>query len=68
MTLRHTNFGRTPQDEWSYPCGDLHLTTHNTHKRHTSMPAAGFEITVPAIEQPQTHALDRTATEIGFTF
>ena len=68
MTLRHTIIGRTPQDEWSYRRGDLHLTTHNTHKRHTSMPAAGFEIAVTVIEQTLTHALDRTATEIGLTF
>ena len=26
---------------------------------------AGFEPTIPASEQPQTHALDRTATGIG---
>jgi hypothetical protein len=29
------------------------------------MTAAGFEPTVPAIEQLQTYALDRTATLIG---
>ena len=26
------------------------------------MPSAGFEPTIPAIERPQTSALDRTAT------
>ena len=41
-------------------------TTHNTHTRRTSMPSAGFEPAIPAIEQPQTYALDGTATEIGF--
>jgi len=30
------------------------------------MHAVGFEPAVPAIEQPQTYALDRTATAIGF--
>jgi hypothetical protein len=29
------------------------------------MPPAGFETAFPASERPQTHALDRTATEIG---
>ena len=29
------------------------------------MPPAGFEPAIPAIELLQTHALDRSATEIG---
>ena len=29
------------------------------------MPSVGFEPTVPAAEQPQTYALDGTATKIG---
>jgi hypothetical protein len=29
------------------------------------MPLAGFEITIPANKQPQTHAFDRAVTEIG---
>ena len=29
------------------------------------MSPAGFETTIVASEQPQTHAIDRTATEIG---
>jgi hypothetical protein len=41
-------------------------TTHNKHKRRTSMPWAGFEPAIPAIQQPQTYAFDRTATEIDF--
>jgi hypothetical protein len=39
--------------------------TDNTHKRETSMPAAGFEHAIPASERPQTHSLDRAATGIG---
>jgi hypothetical protein len=31
------------------------------------MQSAGFEPTFPASELPQTHALDRAATGIGFT-
>ena len=30
------------------------------------MPPAGFEPTIPASERPQTHALDRAATGIGW--
>jgi len=41
------------------------LTTHNTHKRQTSMPSAGFKPAIPASEQPKTHALDRAASDIG---
>jgi hypothetical protein len=40
--------------------------THNTHNRQTSMPPAGFEPAIPAGERLQTHALDRSATGIGF--
>jgi hypothetical protein len=29
------------------------------------MPLAGFDPAIPAIERPQTHTLDRVATEIG---
>jgi hypothetical protein len=29
------------------------------------MPPVGFEPTILASERPQTHALERTATEIG---
>jgi hypothetical protein len=34
-------------------------------KRQTSMSPTGFESTVPVIERPQTHTLDRAATLIG---
>ena len=40
-------------------------TTHNKHKRWTSMLSVGFKPTIPAIELPQTYALDRTATGIS---
>jgi hypothetical protein len=53
-TLRHTTLGRTPLDEWSARRRDLYLTTHNSHKRQTSMPPAGFETEIPASELPQT--------------
>jgi len=63
ITLRHTTLGRTPLDKWSARPKDLYLKTHNTYKGHTSMPLAEFETTIPASEQPNTHALDRAATE-----
>ena len=48
-----------PDAETSY------LETHNTHKRKTSMPPAGFEPEIPTSERPQTHTLDRVATGTG---
>ena len=65
-TLRRTTVGRTPLDEWSARRRDLSLTTHNTHNRQTSTPPVGFEPTISAGERPQTHTLDRAATETGW--
>jgi hypothetical protein len=65
ITFRHTTLGMTPLDEGSARRRDLYLTTHNTHKRQTSMPPATFEPAIPASERRQTHALDRAATGIG---
>jgi hypothetical protein len=59
VTLRHTALGRTPLDEWSVRRRDLHLTTHNTHKRRTSMPSARFEPATPANKRPRNHSLDK---------
>jgi hypothetical protein len=47
ITLRHTTVGRTPLNEGSARRRDLYMTTHNTHKRQTSMPPAGFKPAVP---------------------
>jgi hypothetical protein len=47
ITIRHTTLGRTPLHEWSARRRNLYLTTHNTHKRQTSMPPAGFFFPVP---------------------
>ena len=46
----------------------LYLTAHNTHKRQTSMPPAGLEPAIPESEKPKTHALDRAATGIDFSY
>jgi hypothetical protein len=67
-----TTVGRTPLDEGSARRRDPYLTTHNTHKRQTSMLRAGYEPAIPvgepallAGDRLQTHALDRSATGIG---
>jgi hypothetical protein len=64
-TQRRTTVGRTPLEEWSARRRDLYLTTHNTHKRQTSMLPVGFEPTISAGERPQSYALDRAATGTG---
>jgi hypothetical protein len=61
---RHTTLSRTP----SARRRDFYVTTHNTHKRQTSMPPPRFEPAIPASERPQIHALDRAATGIGDVF
>jgi len=62
ITVRHTTLGRIPPDEWSARLRDLYLTTHNTHKRKTSVPTAGFEPAIPRSERLQIQALHRAAT------
>ena len=60
--------GRTPLDERSARRRDLYLTTHNTRKRETSMPTAGFEAPIPPRMWPQTHTLDREATGMDYSY
>jgi hypothetical protein len=50
--------GITSVDEGLAPRRFLYLTTHNIHKKYTSMPPAGFELGIPVIERPQTKALE----------
>jgi hypothetical protein len=64
VTFRHTTLYRTPLDEWWARRRDLYLATHNSLKRQTSMPLAGFEHVIPARKWPQTRNLDRVATGI----
>jgi len=61
MTHKYT-FGSTSLDEGSARRRNLYLTTHNTHKRQTSMPPVGFETAIPVSEWPQAYALDRAVT------
>jgi hypothetical protein len=67
-TQRGTTVGRTPLDDWPALRSDLYLTTHNTHKRETSMLPEEFEPSVLTDERPQTNALERTATGTGNEF
>ena len=64
-THTHTIVSRTSLDEESARRRDLSQSTYNTHK--TPLPLAGFEPVIPASDRPQTHALDRAATGIGYT-
>ena len=64
-TQRRTTVGRTALDKLSARRIDLYLTTHNTHKRQTSMPPVGFEPTVSAGNRQQTYTLDRAAPKTG---
>jgi hypothetical protein len=57
----HTKLGRTPPDEGSAHRRDF---WQHTDSHQTSMSPVGFESTIPASKRPQTHALDRPATEI----
>jgi hypothetical protein len=50
-TQWYTSINRTPLDEWSALCRDLYLTTHNTQKRETSIPLAGFKLAIPASDR-----------------
>ena len=66
--MTHTDtLGRTPLDEGSVRLKDLYVTSH-IHNRQTSMPPAGLEPAIPASGQPQTYALDRSATSAAVTY
>ena len=44
----------------------FHTSPYTTNTTQTSMPPEGFEPTIPASKLPQTHALGRAATGIGW--
>jgi hypothetical protein len=54
--LGHTTLCRTPLDQWSVRRRDFYLTTHNTHKRWTSIPPTGSKPAIPASERPKIHS------------
>jgi hypothetical protein len=57
--FRHTTVGRTPLDEGPARSRDLYLTSHNTHKRQTTMPPVGFEPTILGSERPKINSSHR---------
>ena len=61
-TQQPNTVGKTPLGEWSARGRDLYLTTQNTHKTKTSMPAAGFKPTITGGERSQNYVLDRATT------
>jgi len=70
LLINEASRSDTPQSvglHWTsdHPDAESYVTTHNTHKRQTSMSPAGFEPAIPRSERPHTHALDRVATGIG---
>jgi hypothetical protein len=64
--IRNTTLDKTPLDNWSARRRELYLTTHNSHKRQTTMPPVVFKPTIPANQRQQTYALDRAASGIGW--
>ena len=50
--FRYTSLDRRPLDERSVRRSYLYLTTHNTHKRQTSMLPVGFEHTISTSKRP----------------
>jgi hypothetical protein len=53
-SVRHTIFSRTPLDELSARRRNFYLTTHNSHNKQISIPAAGFQPAIPTCGPPQT--------------
>ena len=53
IILRHITLDRTPLDEWSARRNDLYVTTHNTHKRQTSVQPVGLEPSKRAAADPR---------------
>jgi hypothetical protein len=56
---RRTTLGRTPLDQSLVHRKDFYLSTHNTHKRQTSMSLTGFEPIISASELPHSIASER---------
>ena len=52
ITRRHTTLGRNPLDDWSAYHIALYVTTHNSHKRQSSMSPTDFEPAISANQLP----------------
>ena len=55
-THTHTQYGRNPQTSDQLVAETATYTKHNKRKSRISMPLAGFEPAIPAIERSQTYA------------
>jgi hypothetical protein len=55
-----------PLDEWSGRRWDLYLTTHNTHKRQTSMPPGENRTHNPSKRAAADHVLDHVAVSVQY--
>jgi hypothetical protein len=68
--LGHNTLGGTPLDEWSARRRDLYVTTHNTHKRQTSMTPEEIRTrnpTKPAAADPRLRQRDHWELSSGNT-
>ena len=61
----HPTFDRTPMEEWSARHRDLYLKKAR-HSEDTALSPVGLEPAIPPSERPQTKALERAATGIGY--
>ena len=60
VTRSHTIIHTHPVELWTSDqlvAEASAYTTRNKHRRRTSMPSAGFDPAIPAIDRPQTYAL-----------
>jgi hypothetical protein len=66
-SLSHSDTPQSVGFLWTrdQPDAERPLPDNTRHKGQPYMPAAGFELAIPASERLQTHALDRAASEIG---
>jgi hypothetical protein len=66
ITLKHTS--QLAALLWTRDQSVAEISTWQNKEctRQISMPPVGFETTIPASARPQTYALDRAATEIGY--
>ena len=62
ITLRHTTLSKTSLDKWTAQSRDLWQHTTLTRDRHT---CPWRDLTRIPSERPQTHVLERTATEFS---
>ena len=58
----------TPLEEGSDRCRHIYLTKRYTQKSQTTTPPPRFERAIPASDHQQTLALDRSASDIIYTY